>query len=65
MTYTVMPTAIEITNPDNPVAARVEVFDEVSSEVELVDTVNTAESWRELSAAIESAIVQLNLDGSK
>ena len=66
MTYTISPIMIEIT--DNPLCkavACVSVFDEYCAEVLIKETVHTAESWRELAAAIEAAIVQLNLEGSK
>ena len=63
MTYTISPTMIEIT--DNPLCkavAAVSCFDEYCAEVSIKETVHTVESWRELAAAIEAAIMRLNLE---
>lgn len=64
MTYTVAPTMIDITDDDfgGHVAAYVSCHDEVCAEVGIKQTIHTLESWRELSAAIGAAIVQLKLE---
>ena len=66
MTYTISPTMIDIVDNDfcDTVAAYVSVHDEVCAEVGIKQPIHTVETWRELSAAIEAAIVQLNLEGS-
>jgi predicted lipoprotein with Yx(FWY)xxD motif len=53
-------TEIEIYAFDQDVAAQVECFDECSSEVKVATSVHTVESWRELSAKIEEALLQIH-----
>ena len=50
---------IEIVYADDH-AATVKAFDECASEVTLVYKVHTPESWRELSAKIEEALLQIH-----
>jgi hypothetical protein len=54
--YRLDPTSYEVSDFDGKVAAHVTVFDECCSEVAVKDAPHTIESWRELSAAIETAI---------
>jgi hypothetical protein len=67
MSYIVAPTMIDIVDDElcGKVAAYVSCHDEHCAEVGIKQTIHTVETWRELSAAIEAAIVQLNLEGSK
>lgn len=53
-------TSIEIYDFDHEVAAKIECFDECSSEVKVQTSVHTVESWRELSAKIEEALMRIN-----
>jgi len=56
-------TAIDITSLGELVA-RVIAFDECCSEVVIKGSLNTVESWRELSAQIEDAILAIHQPGS-
>ena len=51
---------IEIYDFDHEVAAKVECFDEACSSVTITDSAHTVESWRELSAKIEEALLQIH-----
>lgn len=42
---------------------KVETFDECAAVVTLHNTVHNAHSWRELSAAVEKALLMLELEG--
>ena len=56
-------TAIDITSLGELVA-RVTCFDECCAEVTIDGSLHTAESWRELSAQIEAAILAIHQPGS-
>ena len=56
-------TAIDITSLGELVA-RVIAFDECCSEVTIDGSLHTVESWRELSAQIEDAILAIHQPGS-
>lgn len=56
-------TAIDITSLGELVA-RVACFDECCAEVTIDGSLHTAESWRELSAQIEAAILAIHQPGS-
>jgi hypothetical protein len=58
---------IDIANDDfgGYVAAYVSRYSEDCAEVKIKQIIHNVETWRELSAAIEAAIVKLNLEGSK
>ena len=53
-------TEIEIVSFDDYPVGMVRCFDEVCSEVTLKETCHTVESWRELSAKIEEALLQIH-----
>ena len=55
-------TAIDITSLG--VVARVTGFDECRAEVTIDGSLHTVESWRELSAQIEAAILAIHQPGS-
>ena len=56
-------TAIDITSLGE-LSARVIAFDEHTSEVTIDGSLHTVESWRELSAQIEAAILAIHQQGS-
>jgi len=53
-------TAVEICDDDNDSAATVVCFDEFASVIMLSQNTHSPESWRELSAKIEEALLQIH-----
>ena len=52
---------VEIYDFDDEVAAKIQCFDSEASSVTVTDkNVHTVESWRELSAKIEEALLQIH-----
>jgi len=62
-TYKTESTAIDITSP-GVLEASVTCFDECCVEVNIEGGIHTVESWRELSAQIEAAILTIHQPGS-
>ena len=53
-------TAIDIVDYENELSAKITAFDECASEVQVTPLAHTVDSWRELSAKIEEALLQIH-----
>ena len=51
---------IDITDSLGEHCAKIEAFDEVCSSITIISNPHTPESWRELSAKIEEALMQIH-----
>ena len=51
---------IDITDDLNEHCAKIEAFDEVCSSITIISNPHNPESWRELSAKIEEALLQIH-----
>ena len=51
---------IDIVDATDELAAKVKCFDEYASSIELHHQCHTVDSWRELSAKIEEALLQIH-----
>ena len=51
---------IDITDDLNELCAKIEAFDEECSSITIIGGPHTVDSWRELSAKIEEALLQIH-----
>ncbi len=55
-------TSIEAVDEADDLAFTVQTFDSHTASIELKQTVHNVESWRELAADVEKALLMLNLE---